>query len=185
MTDIQTQYSTGASRQAIEQMLVAAGKDLDHLRQADLALLEDFHTMDRIATTQLADLVEISPGDEVLDAGSGIGGTTRYVAGRRDRRSSLSAPAVRRQCGQRPPRTPRCAGNPRERLRAVGPAVCPANGPAAKNGRRKWRRPATVVATPGAIADRNQGHGDSQRITRPGRIITIRRAKRPHRADRE
>ena len=125
MTDIQTQYSTGASRQAIEQTLVAAGKDLDHLRQADLALLEDFHTMDRIATTQLADLVEISPGDEVLDAGSGIGGTARYVAGRRDRRSSLSAPAVRRQCGQRPPRTPRCAGNPRERLRAVGPAVCP------------------------------------------------------------
>ena len=36
------------------------------------------------------------------------------------------------------------AGNPRERLRAV----CPAGGPAAANDRRKWRRPATVVATP-------------------------------------
>ncbi len=36
--------------------------------------------MGRIATTQLADLVEITPGDEVLDAGSGIGGTARYVA---------------------------------------------------------------------------------------------------------
>jgi sarcosine/dimethylglycine N-methyltransferase len=84
VTDIQieTQYSTGASRQAIEQALVAAGKDLDHLRPADLALLEDFHTMGRIATTQLADLVEITPDDEVLDAGSGIGGTARYVAGR-------------------------------------------------------------------------------------------------------
>ena len=84
MTDIQieTQYSTGASRQAIEQALVAAGKDLGHLRPADLALLEDFHTMGRIATTQLADLVEITPDDEVLDAGSGIGGTARYVAGR-------------------------------------------------------------------------------------------------------
>src|SRR5580700_10540641 len=84
MTDIQieTQYSTGASRQAIEQALVAAGKDLGHLRPADLALLEDFHTMGRIATTQLADLVEITPDDEVLDAGSGIGGTARYVAER-------------------------------------------------------------------------------------------------------
>ena len=84
MTDIQieTQYSTGASRQAIEQALVAAGKDLGHLRPADLALLEDFHTMGRIATTQLADLVQITPDDEVLDAGSGIGGTARYVAGR-------------------------------------------------------------------------------------------------------
>ena len=41
MTDIQieTQYSTGVSRQAIEQALVAAGKDLGHLRPADLALL--------------------------------------------------------------------------------------------------------------------------------------------------
>ena len=84
MTDIEieNQYSTGASRQAIEQALVAAGKDLDHLRPADLALLEDFHTMGRIATSQLADLVEVTPKDEVLDAGSGIGGTARYVAGR-------------------------------------------------------------------------------------------------------
>ena len=84
MTDIQTetQYSTGVSRQAIEKALVAAGKDLGHLRPADLALLEDFHTMGRIATTQLAGLAEITPADEVLDAGSGIGGTARYVAGR-------------------------------------------------------------------------------------------------------
>ena len=84
MTDIQieTQYSTGASRQAIEQALVAAGKDLGHLRPEDLTLLEDFHTMGRIATAQLADLVEITPSDEVLDAGSGIGGTARYVAER-------------------------------------------------------------------------------------------------------
>ena len=77
---IEAQYSTGASRQTIEQALVAAGKDLAHLRPADLALLEDFHTMGRIATAQLADLVEITPSDEVLDAGSGIGGTARYVA---------------------------------------------------------------------------------------------------------
>jgi SAM-dependent methyltransferase len=84
VTDIQieTQYSTGASRQSIERALVAAGKDLGHLRPADLALLEDFHTMGRIATAQLADLVDITPGDEVLDAGSGIGGTARYVAER-------------------------------------------------------------------------------------------------------
>jgi SAM-dependent methyltransferase len=79
---IQAQYSTGASRQAIEQALVAAGKDLGHLQPGDLALLEDFHTMGRIATAQLADLAEITPDDEVLDAGSGIGGTARYIAER-------------------------------------------------------------------------------------------------------
>ena len=79
---IETQYSTGASRPAIEQALAAAGKDLGRLQPEDLALLEDFHTMGRIATAQLADLAEITPDDEVLDAGSGIGGTARYVAGR-------------------------------------------------------------------------------------------------------
>jgi sarcosine/dimethylglycine N-methyltransferase len=84
VTDIQieTQYSAGAFRQTIEQALVAAGRDLDHLRREDLALLEDFHTMGRIATTQLVDLVAIAEQDNVLDAGSGIGGTARYVAER-------------------------------------------------------------------------------------------------------
>lgn len=77
---IQTQYSTGASRQAIERALAAAGKDPGHLRPEDLAMLEDFHTMGRIATAQLADLAGITAADEVLDAGSGIGGTARYLA---------------------------------------------------------------------------------------------------------
>jgi SAM-dependent methyltransferase len=79
---IQTQYSTGLSRHNIEQALVAAGKDLDHLAPADLGLLEDFHTMGRIATGQLMDLAAITSADEVLDAGSGVGGTARFVADR-------------------------------------------------------------------------------------------------------
>src|SRR5262249_2874389 len=84
MTDIQiqNQYSTGASRRAIEQALVAAGNALGPIRPAAPALLEDSHTMGRLATAELADLAEITPGDEVLDAGSGIGGTARYIAER-------------------------------------------------------------------------------------------------------
>lgn len=77
---IQTQYATGLTRRNIEQALIAAGKDLDHLTPADLGLLEDFHTMGRIATSQLVDLAEISATARVLDAGSGVGGTARYVA---------------------------------------------------------------------------------------------------------
>ena len=53
-----------------------------NLRPEDLALLEDFHTMGRIATAHLASMAGITPGDEILDAGSGIGGTARYVAER-------------------------------------------------------------------------------------------------------
>ena len=43
-------------------------------------MLEDFHTLGRIATSQLADLAEITAHDEVLDAGCGIGGTARFLA---------------------------------------------------------------------------------------------------------
>ena len=77
---IQAQYSTGLSRRNIEQALIAAGKDLGNLTPADLGLLEDFHTMGRYATSQLVDLVGITSDSAVLDAGSGIGGTARYVA---------------------------------------------------------------------------------------------------------
>jgi len=76
------QYSTGLSRRNIEAALISAGKDLQHLAPADLGMLEDFHTMGRIATGQLVELAEISDTTRVLDAGSGIGGTARFVADR-------------------------------------------------------------------------------------------------------
>jgi sarcosine/dimethylglycine N-methyltransferase len=82
MTRNGTQYSTGLSQANIERALIAAGKDLEHLVPADLAMLEDFHTMGRIATAQLVDLAGITGETAVLDAGSGIGGTARYVADR-------------------------------------------------------------------------------------------------------
>ncbi len=82
-TSIHDQYTTGLSQPNIERALVAAGKDLDHLAPTDVAPLEDFHTMGRFATTELVELLEIISTDEVLDAGSGIGGTARFVADQR------------------------------------------------------------------------------------------------------
>ncbi|OBH04350.1 SAM-dependent methyltransferase [Mycobacterium sp. E1747] len=83
MTDmIEQQYSTGLSRDNIERALRSAGMDLDHLAPAGLAMLEDFHTMGRIATAQLVNLVGVAHESRVLDAGSGVGGTARYVADR-------------------------------------------------------------------------------------------------------
>ncbi|MEU7137836.1 methyltransferase domain-containing protein [Nocardia sp. NPDC046473] len=79
---IPAQYATGVSQINIEQALIAAGKDLDRLEPADLALLEDFHSGGRIATYQLVELVDLTPATEVLDAGTGIGGTARYLAAR-------------------------------------------------------------------------------------------------------
>jgi sarcosine/dimethylglycine N-methyltransferase len=79
-TRIDALYSTGLSQHNIERALIAAGKDLGRLQPADLGPLEDFHTMGRIATSQLADLAKITSQDKVLDAGSGIGGTARFLA---------------------------------------------------------------------------------------------------------
>ncbi|WP_433679052.1 class I SAM-dependent methyltransferase [Nocardia sp. CA-119907] len=81
-TQIPAQYATGMSRINIERALVAAGKDPDRLEAADLALLEDYHASGRIATHQLAELLDLTATTEVLDAGTGIGGTARYLTAR-------------------------------------------------------------------------------------------------------
>jgi sarcosine/dimethylglycine N-methyltransferase len=81
-TQIHRQYATGNSRPDIERAIRTAGLKLDDLKPADLALLEDFHTMGRLATSTLVDMVDISSASTVLDAGTGIGGTARLVADR-------------------------------------------------------------------------------------------------------
>ena len=73
-------YTDGNPRQRIETALVAAGKDLGRIDRADLAMLEDFHSLGRLATVALIDLAQLSASDRVLDAGTGIGGTARLVA---------------------------------------------------------------------------------------------------------
>jgi sarcosine/dimethylglycine N-methyltransferase len=82
LRQVESHYATGLSRPNIERALIAAGKNLDELLPTDLDVVEDFHTSGRIATSQLAELTEISGQDRVLDAGSGIGGTARYLAAR-------------------------------------------------------------------------------------------------------
>ena len=62
--------------------LLASGKDLREIHAEDLSAVEDFHTLGRIATSQLAEVAEIKNRDEVLDAASGIGGTARFLANR-------------------------------------------------------------------------------------------------------
>jgi SAM-dependent methyltransferase len=79
-SETSAQYTTGLSRQGIERALLDAGKDMEHLTPADIGMLEDFHTLGRIATTQLAELARITGQDRVLDAGTGIGGTARFLA---------------------------------------------------------------------------------------------------------
>jgi ubiquinone/menaquinone biosynthesis C-methylase UbiE len=75
-------YRTGTVREDVEKALIATGKDLDNLEAAELAMLEDYHTGGRLATAQLVELAGLTSTSAVLDAGTGIGGTARYVAER-------------------------------------------------------------------------------------------------------
>jgi SAM-dependent methyltransferase len=49
-------------------------------------MLEDFHSLGRLATAALVDLARIDASDRVLDAGAGIGGTARLIAAERGAR---------------------------------------------------------------------------------------------------
>jgi sarcosine/dimethylglycine N-methyltransferase len=82
-TTIDQPYATGLTRANIERALAEAGKQTDALQASDLAMLEDFHSLGRLATGALIDLAQITESDRVLDAGTGIGGTARLIAAER------------------------------------------------------------------------------------------------------
>ncbi len=79
-TTAERHYTTGLTRENIERALTRAGKNPRALSPVDLAPLEDFHSLGRIATVQLIQLAGVSAADRVLDAGTGIGGTARLLA---------------------------------------------------------------------------------------------------------
>jgi sarcosine/dimethylglycine N-methyltransferase len=85
-TTIDQPYATGLTRPSIERALAEAGKQIDALQPSDLAMLEDFHSLGRLATMALIDLAQIKASDRVLDAGTGIGGTARLIAAERGAR---------------------------------------------------------------------------------------------------
>jgi SAM-dependent methyltransferase len=85
-TTIKSPYATGRARADIERALTAAGKDIHTLQASELAMLEDFHSLGRLATAALVDLARITASDRVLDAGTGIGGTARLIAAQRGAR---------------------------------------------------------------------------------------------------
>ena len=85
-TTTEQPYATGLTRSNIERALAEAGKATDALQASDLASLEDFHSLGRLATIALIDLAQIGASDRVLDAGAGIGGTARLIAAERGAR---------------------------------------------------------------------------------------------------
>ncbi len=73
-------YEVGGLADRLLDALRAAGKDVDRLAPADLAPLDAFHIRGRDATRELAALARLDAAHRVLDVGSGIGGSARYLA---------------------------------------------------------------------------------------------------------
>jgi MPBQ/MSBQ methyltransferase len=73
-------YARSDLFEAILAALEKSGKDVRALKPADLAAVDEFHVRGREATQELAQLAGVTAGQHVLDVGSGLGGSARYLA---------------------------------------------------------------------------------------------------------
>lgn len=77
---VQAHYTVNDLWQVLTEALGRAGHDPERLTAEDLAPVDEFHIRGREATSELAALVQPADGASVLDVGSGLGGTARYLA---------------------------------------------------------------------------------------------------------
>ena len=78
--DVARHYTIRGLGDRILSALGEAGKDLDALTLDDLAPVDAFHIRGRVATEELLALADLKSTDALLDVGSGLGGTSRYLA---------------------------------------------------------------------------------------------------------
>lgn len=76
-------YTHGNLEAALLAAVQRAGKTLDSLSYADLAVVDEFHIGGRPATRALGEQIDLPAGAKVLDVGCGIGGPARYFAAER------------------------------------------------------------------------------------------------------
>lgn len=79
---VEKHYTTGDLMGKITQALKSSGKDINSAAPDDLIPLEELHSRGREATIQLVERLHIDENSNVLDLGSGIGGTSRFIASR-------------------------------------------------------------------------------------------------------
>jgi len=77
---VENHYGRGDILNSILRALRDMGKDVTQLAPADLAPVDEFHIRGREATVELAHRAALQPGLRVLDVGSGLGGSVRYLA---------------------------------------------------------------------------------------------------------
>lgn len=77
---VEGHYGHGEVLERILRTLQAMGKDMTRLVPSDLAPVDEFHIRGREATIELANRAALRPGLRVLDVGSGLGGSARFLA---------------------------------------------------------------------------------------------------------
>ncbi|WP_374377431.1 class I SAM-dependent methyltransferase [Dongia sp.] len=77
---VQQHYGDDALSRRVLAALSEAGKDIDRLTIDDLAAVDEFHLGWREQTKALAEVLELQPGERLLDIGCGIGGPARFMA---------------------------------------------------------------------------------------------------------
>ena len=82
MTDVAAHYAAGGRTTACSRRWPSSRPDDAPLTLEQLGGFDEFHSGGRMATDQLAALLALTPDDVVLDAGSGLGGASRYLADR-------------------------------------------------------------------------------------------------------
>lgn len=80
MHPVASHYTEPDLLDAILAALREQGKDLNNLSPDDLAGVDEFHIRGREATVELAEMAQIQDHWQVLDLGSGLGGSTRFLA---------------------------------------------------------------------------------------------------------
>lgn len=74
------EYDGGGLQTRIVKALEKAGKDPCELEPRDLSVIDQLHTGGHMATREMAGMAGFSAGMDILDAGCGIGGSSRLLA---------------------------------------------------------------------------------------------------------
>ena len=77
---VREQYGTVSLRERVDLALQRAGLGQGTLNWSDLVPLDQFHVRGLGATRELAEVLNVEAGSEVLDIGCGLGGPARFLA---------------------------------------------------------------------------------------------------------
>lgn len=85
---IEAHYTRGGILDSILRTLRDMGRNITSLTPSELAPVDEIHVGGREATIDLANRASLKPESRVLDVGSGLGGSVRYLASERQCRAT-------------------------------------------------------------------------------------------------